>query len=461
MKTIKKIDEQLFSIIKAEENRQANKLNMIPSENIAPLAVREAVGSVFANKYAEGTVGKRFYEGVKYADELEQLAKDRILKTFGLNSSNWAAIVQPLSGSAANLAVYVGLLNLGDSILSMYLPDGGHLSHGWSFDPDMDDTNNSSNKKDGHIYKGGSRKVSFVSQLYNVIQYKTNKQTEVFDYNELDRIIRRQRPKLVITGGTAYPREIKYQRVGKSAHEVGALYLADIAHEAGLIAAKVNKSPFRYADIVTFTTHKTFRGPRGAVILCRKEYEDTIAKAVFPGLQGGPHLNKIAGIAVAAKLAQTDEFKKNAQMTVENANHLANALRHHGFYPVSGGTDKHLVLLNLKKSKNIPINQAKKLARALDYAGLVCNYNTVPWETGTPLNPSGLRLGTPIVTIRGMKPKDMEWIAKLITDVNEYLAKYANTSYKESCKAFAQDSYLKIKAREVKKYLTRFPIPTH
>lgn len=454
MNYLPQTDPQTARLIKLETLRQSDKLNMIPSENIASKAVHEAVGSVFMHKYAEGQVNARYYEGNDYADGIEQLAKDRLTKAFSL-PSNWRVIVQALSGANANLGVYVGLLEPGDKILSMYLPDGGHLSHGWSFEPQQSRTKQQMNSM---IYTGGSRKVSFVSKVFNVIQYRTNQETEVFDYDFLAELILKEKPKMVVTGGTAYPREIDYAKVAAAAKKVGAIYLADVAHEAGLIAGGANKNPFAHADVVTFTTHKTFRGPRGAVILCKEEYEESIQRGLFPGLQGGPHLDNIAGIAVAAHEASTKKFSRYAHQVVKNAQHLAKQLQLRGYYVVSGGTDKHLILLNIRKSQNYVVSP-KQLARALDYAGIVLNYNTTPWEQGSPLNPSGIRLGTPILTSRGMKEKEMDFVAQSFDEINQYLAKFKGLKFAEFDAKAKKDAFLKTKAREVKLLCKQFPIP--
>jgi glycine hydroxymethyltransferase len=454
MNYLPQTDPQTAKLIKQEALRQSEKLNMIPSENIASKAVHEAVGSVFMHKYAEGQVKARYYEGNDFADGIEQLAKDRLAKAFSL-PSNWRVIVQALSGANANLGVYVGLLEPGDKILSMYLPDGGHLSHGWSFEPQQSRTKQQINSM---TYKGGSRKVSFVSKVFNVIQYRTNQETEIFDYDFLAELILKEKPKMVVTGGTAYPREIDYAKVAAAAKKVGALYLADVAHEAGLIAGGANKNPFEHADVVTFTTHKTFRGPRGAVILCKEEHEEAIQRGLFPGLQGGPHLDNIAGIAVAAQEASTKSFTTYSHQVVKNAQYLAKQLQKRGYYVVSGGTDKHLILLNIRKSQKYIVSP-KQLARALDYAGIVLNYNTTPWEQGSPLNPSGIRLGTPILTSRGMKEKEMEFVAQVFDEVNQYLAKYKGLKYAEFDAKVKKDAFLKSKAHEVKSLCKQFPIP--
>lgn len=453
MKNLAKSDPVVYKIIQNETKRQQDKLNMIPSENIASKAVMEAVGSVLMNKYAEGQVGARYYEGNQNSDAIEQLAKDRIRKAFHLPES-WSVTVQALAGANANLSVYVNLLEPGDKILSMYLPDGGHLSHGWSFEPEQ-----AKRESAVIVYRGGSRKISVVSKYYSVVQYKTDPKTEVFDYDAIEKIVLQEKPRLIITGGTAYPREIDYVRVAKIAKKVNALYMADIAHEAGLIAAGANKSPVGHADIVTFTTHKTFRGPRGAVILSRSKLTDEIERGVFPTLQGGPFLHSIAGIAVAAGEANTAKFKIYAKQIVKNAKVLAAELAKHGFYVVSGGTDKHLVLLNIVKSKHNKMG-AKYIARALDYAGLVLNKNTVPWETGSPVNPSGIRLGTPIVTTRGMKEREMKFIARFIAEVVEYLEGNYQTPEKLGAftKQIMRDSFIAAKAREIKVLCKKFPV---
>lgn len=409
--TLKNFDPEIYTLIKEEEKRQENTVDLIPSENFTIPAVREALSSVFVHKYAEGQIGARFYEGNVNVDKLDAICKERAKLAFSLDD-NWSVCVQALSGSNANLGVYNSLLSVGDTILSMYLPDGGHLSHGWSFAEEDEDK-----QVDNDVYLGGSRKVSIVSKIFNVVQYKTDITTRQFDYNRIKELAEKYRPKMIITGGTAYPREIDYHSISKIAKEVGAYYLADIAHEAGLIAAGVNKPPFNYADIVTFTTHKTLRGPRGALIICRKELEKQINFGVFPGLQGGPHEHTIAAIAVCLKDVTSESFKEYAKQVVNNAKCLASELAKHGYDIVSGGTDKHLVLIDLR-NKGL---SARNIAVALDYAGIVINKNTVPNETSNSVNPSGIRLGTPSVTSRGMKEKEMEiivdWINRVINAV--------------------------------------------
>ena len=327
--------DKIFELIKEEEVRQRNTLMMIPSENYTYPEVRQAVGSVLMHKYAEGQPGRRYYQGNEVVDAVERLCEERALNAFGLSDKKWAANVQPHSGCPANLAVYNAVLTPGDKILSMFLPDGGHLSHGWQMpastpgEPD--------------------KKVTLVSKIFKVQFYHVDPKTRVFNYDKIEAQAKVVKPKMIITGGTAYPREINYKRLSEIAKKVGAYYLADIAHEAGLIAAGANKSPFPYADFVTMTTQKTLRGPRGAIIICRKEFEKDIDFSIIPGLQGGPHLHSIAGIAIALANTKTPAFKKYAHQTVKNAQTLAKYFVDKGLDVVSGGTDKHLVLIDLRK----------------------------------------------------------------------------------------------------------------
>ena len=410
---INKIDQEIALFIKKEAARQKDVLEMIPSENYASQAVREAVGSVLMNKYAEGQVGKRYYQGNWAIDGFEGLCKKRALALFKLDEKKWGVNVQPLSGSPANLAIYNALLLPGDRIMSMYLPDGGHLSHGWELP---------------------NKKVTLVSKIWQIFFYNVDKNTRLFDYDDLAVLARKIKPKLLISGGTAYPRQINHKRMGEIAHSVGALYMADVAHEAGLIAAGVNTSPFPYADVVMMTTHKTLRGPRGAMIFTRRtspyklhdnteEGEDMSVKvdqSVFPGLQGGPHEHTIAGIAVALKEAQSPVFKTYAKQVVKNARVLANMFLKEGLDVVSGGTDKNLILLDLRSIHA----SAWIVAWALEYANIIANSNTVPFDTGSSVYPSGLRLGTPAITTRGMKEKEMKiiggWIVEVIREGSHY-----------------------------------------
>lgn len=392
----KNMKDKIFNLIRLENIRQKETLMMIPSENYTYPEVHKAVGSVLMHKYAEGDPGRRYYQGNEVIDSVERLCEERALKAFGLSEDKWHANVQPHSGCEANLAVYNAILEVGDRIMSMFLPDGGHLSHGW------------------HI---GDKKTTLVSKIYDVIFYHVDPRTKVFDYDQIEKQAKKVKPKLIITGGTAYPRDIDYKRMAGIAKGVGAYYMADIAHEAGLIAAGVMKSPFPYADFVTMTTHKTLRGPRGAIIICKKEYWEKIDRSIIPGLQGGPHLHSIAGIAVALEKTQTASFKKYAVQVIKNAKTLAEELKEKGYDVVSGGTDKHLVLLDLRNRGN----NGWFAAWALEKAGIIVNRNTVPNDTSSPFYPSGLRMGTPAITVRGMKESEMKKIAGWIDEVLKYV----------------------------------------
>jgi glycine hydroxymethyltransferase len=394
---------------------------MIPSENYTYQEVRDAVGSILMHKYAEGYPGKRYYQGNSVVDEVEDLARTRALEAFGLDPEIYHVNVQPHSGCEANLAVYNTLLSPGDKILSLYLPDGGHLSHGWQV---------------------GDKKTTFVSKVFQVQFYKVDPETKLLNYDEIEKQAMEFKPKLIISGGTAYPREIDYKRMGEIAKKVGAYYLADIAHEAGLIAAGVLKAPFPFADMVSMTTHKTLRGPRGAMVICKKELGQKLDFAIMPGLQGGPHLHSIAGIAVALEKTKSKEFKDYARQTVKNAQKLAEVLKAGGLSVISGGTDKHLVLVEVETGKG------GEAALALEKVGIIINKNTVPGEKGSPVNPSGIRMGAPACTVRGMKEPQMEEIGGYILRVIELLG-----SGKNEEKEMAE-----IK-RKVLRLARKFPIP--
>lgn len=440
------MSDKIFDLIKQEEKRQQNTLMMIPSENITYPEVHEAVGSVLMHKYAEGQPKKRYYNGNEIIDEIELLCEERALKAFGLEENKYHVNVQPYSGAIANLAVYNAILEPGDKIMSMYLPDGGHLSHGWEL-PARD--------------AAAAKKISFTSKIYNFQFYKVDPETRIFDYKKIEKQAMLFKPKLIISGGTAYPREIDHKKLGAIAKKVGAYYLADIAHEAGLIAGGANKSPFQYADVVTMTTQKTLRGPRGAIIICKKELAENIDSSVFPGLQGGPHINTIAGIAVALEKAKTPAFKQYAKQTVKNAQVLAQELLKGGLDVVSEGTDKHLVLVDLRKTGT----NGWIVAHALQIAGIIANRNTVPLEDASPYYPSGLRLGTPAITVRGMKEKEMKQIAKWILQIVDYVKDYklpldkdARTTFAKAYKVkIAQDKVLMKINEEIKKICKKFP----
>lgn len=411
---LQQIDPEIFDLIKQEEARQLSDLSMIPSENFVSEAVREAVGSVLMNKYSEGQPGKRYYQGNKVIDQIESLVEKRALQAFSLDEKDWHVNVQPVTGSIANFAVYAALLQPGDKMLAMSLYDGGHLTHGWKL-PDT------------------GKPISFTSRIYDTYFYNVDPQTEVFNYDNIAKIAKEVKPKILISGGTAYPREIEHKRMRAIADSVGAIYMADVAHEAGLIAGGAAASPFPYAHVVTMTTRKTLRGPIGAMIFASKKIkleklmaftpssiEDAIDGAVFPALQGGPQNHSIAGIGVALHEAMTPEFKEYTHQVVKNAQVLANELLKDGFHVVSGGTDKHLVLVDLRSRGW----SGKDAALALEKVGIIANKNTVPGETAKPWNPSGLRLGTPALTTRGYKEKDMIQVTeKIIKTLSIHLTK--------------------------------------
>jgi glycine hydroxymethyltransferase len=374
------VDPEIATLIQAEQRRQAGKLRMIASENDVSAAVLEATGSVLTNKYSEGYPGKRYYEGQQVVDQIEQLAIDRAKALFGVDHAN----VQPLSGAPANLAVYLAFLQPGDTVMGMSLPMGGHLTHGWS--------------------------VSATGKWFHAVQYEVRKDTGVVDLDEVRSLALAERPKVIFCGGTAIPRTIDFPAFAQIADEIGAVLVADIAHIAGLVAGGAHPSPVGHAPVITTTTHKTLRGPRGAMILCDAEHAKAIDRAVFPGLQGGPHDHTTAAIAVALHEAAQPEFREYAHTVVANARALADALLERGFELVSGGTDNHLILVDLT-SKLIG---GKPAAQALDKAGIELNYNAVPFDTRKPFDPSGIRLGTAGITTRGLKPEQMPLIANWI-----------------------------------------------
>jgi glycine hydroxymethyltransferase len=433
--------DTILQLIKEEEKRQEDTLMMIPSENYTYPEVREAVGSVLMHKYAEGQPGKRYYQGNSIIDQIESLCEERALEAFKLDPEKYHVNVQPHSGSVANLAVYNALLTPGDKILSMYLPDGGHLSHGWQTE---------------------DKKISLTSKIFDISFYSVDAKTKLFDYKKIEKQALLFKPKLIITGGTAYPREIDYKKMAAIAKKVGAYYLADVAHEAGLIAGGANSSPFQYADVVTMTTQKTLRGPRGAIIISKKEYAEKIDFAVFPGLQGGPHINTIAGIAITLEKTKSKEFKTYAKQTVKNAQTLAKELEKIGLDIVSGGTDKHLVLIDLR---NLETN-GWIVGNALEVAGIIANRNTVPLEDASPFYPSGLRLGTPALTVRGMKEKQMKLIASWIVSIVDHVKDYklpsdagARSTFTKAYKEkIANDEYLLNIKKEVVSLTKEFPI---
>ncbi len=378
--TIKKMDPQVAEAIELEVNRQRNKIELIASENFVSDAVMEALGTPLTNKYAEGYPGKRYYGGCEHVDIIEQLAIDRAKEIFGAEHAN----VQPHSGAQANSAVYFAFLNPGDTILGMNLAHGGHLSHG--------------------------SPVNISGKYYKVVPYGVREDNCYIDYEELRNIAKENSPKIIVAGASAYPRTLDFKAFREIADEVGAILMVDMAHIAGLIAAGLHPNPVPYADIVTTTTHKTLRGPRGGMILCKQEYAKKIDSAVFPGNQGGPLMHVIAAKAVSFKEVLTDEFKTYQKNIIKNAKALAEALMSKGFKLVSDGTDNHLMLLNLT---NMNIT-GKEAQHRLDEVCITCNKNGIPFDTQSPFITSGIRLGTPAVTARGMMEEDMREIADLI-----------------------------------------------
>ena len=405
-------DPQIYELIRQEQARQSGSIRLIPSENYVSKAVMLASGSCLTNKYAEGYPNKRYYEGQQVTDLIEKMAQERAKKLFGADHAN----VQPYSGSVANLAAYTALLNPGDTIMGMSLIDGGHLTHGW--------------------------KVSVTSKFYKSVSYRVSPDTGRLDFNEIEDLAKKHRPKLIISGATAYPREIDFEIFGQIAKGIGAYHVSDIAHIAGLVVAGIHKSPVPYADIVSSTTHKTLRGPRGGMLLCKGEHASKVDKAVFPGLQGGPHMHTMTAIAVAMAEADTPEFVAYAKQIVKNSKALAEKLLEYGFNLVSGGTDNHLILIDLR-NKKLP---GRKLAKALDRARIVCNYNTVPCDPAPPSDPSGLRIGTPAITTRGMKEEEARQVAGFINKVVENID---------------NESVIEEVGKDVLLLCSQYPVPEH
>ncbi|HEX2258533.1 MAG TPA: serine hydroxymethyltransferase [Actinomycetota bacterium] len=406
-KALESTDADLARLVVSEQNRQEDKIRLIPSENYVSEAVLAATGTVLTNKYSEGYPGRRYYEGQQFIDPIEQLAVSRAKELFGAEHAN----VQPYSGSPCNLAVYLAFLEPGDTVMGMALPHGGHLTHGWN--------------------------VSVTGRWFRSVQYGVSRQTGRIDYDEVRDLAKREQPKLIWAGGTAIPRIIDFSIFGEIADEVGAIFAADIAHIAGLIAGEAHPSPVPHADVVTTTTHKTLRGPRGAMLMSRSEHAKSLDFAVFPGLQGGPHNHTTAAIAVALKEASQAEFKEYAHQVVANAVALASALTDRGFDLVSGGTDNHLILIDLT-DKGVG---GKPAAKALDRAGIELNYNTVPFDPRKPFDPSGIRLGTPAVTSRGMREAQMEliagWVDRIVSSPDdEQLAAEVAEEIRELCRDF-------------------------
>ena len=381
MSYVKQQDPKVQEMIELELGRQRNKLEMIASENFVSQAVMEAQGSVLTNKYAEGYPHKRYYGGCEYVDMVEELAIERAKQLFGAEHVN----VQPHSGSQANFGVYFALLEPGDTIMGMNLSHGGHLTHG--------------------------SPVNVSGKYFNIIPYGVDAETGRIDYEEMRKIAQEHKPKMIIGGGSAYSRQIDFKTMADIAHEVGAIFMVDMAHFAGLVAAGLHPNPVEYADIVTTTTHKTLRGPRGGMIMCKEEYAKAIDKSIFPGIQGGPLMHVIAAKAVAFGEALQPEFKEYAKQVIVNAQTLAETLQQEGFTIVSGGTDTHVLLVDLRT-----VGLTGKVAEhVLDEVGITCNKNTIPFDPESPFVTSGIRLGTPALTTRGLHAEDMKEIASIIS----------------------------------------------
>ena len=407
MSNLREVDPEIFEAIKNEENRQKNTIELIASENFVSPEVLEAQGSVLTNKYAEGYPGKKYYGGCKYIDIVENLAIERAKEIFKAEHAN----VQPHSGSQANMAVYFSVLEVGDTVLAMDLSHGGHLTHG--------------------------SPVNFSGRFFNIIPYGVGKNTGRIDYDNLRDLAIKNKPKFIIAGASAYPREIDFEAFRSIADEVGAYLMADIAHIAGLIIAGLHQSAVPHCHFVTTTTHKTLRGPRGGLILCKEEYGRAVDKTIFPGIQGGPLMHVIAAKAVSFKQAMTPEFMKYQEQIVKNAKTLANKLLGLGYDLISGGTDNHLMLMDLR-NKGITGKQAEK---ALEEAGITVNKNTIPFDPQKPWVASGIRIGTPAVTTRGMKEKDMgviaEFINRVVNDIeNQKVKDEVRKEVESFCKKF-------------------------
>src|SRR3989338_8289045 len=429
-------DPEVFEIIEKEKARQREGLEMIPSENYASSAVLEANGSILTDKYAEGYAGRRYYGGNIHIDEIERLCQQRAKKVFG--AEDYHVNVQPYSGSPANIAVYLGLLELGDKILSLKLAHGGHLTHG---DP-----------------------VSLSGRAFKFVHYEVDGEKETLDYDVIEKLAREEKPKLIVSGFTAYPRKIDFKKMHEIAKAVGAVSMADISHISGLIIGGVHPSPFPFTDVVTTTTHKTLRGPRAAMIFCKEEFKEKIDKAVFPGMQGGPHEHTIAAIAVALGEAAKPEFKEYAKQIIKNAKVLAETLMAHGLKLVSNGTDNHLMLLDLR-----PFGPGRGIfiEKALEAANITVNKNPIPNDPSPPYYPSGIRLGTPALTSRGMREKEMEqigqWIARIVKEfalieLPEDKEKRAQ-AVKEFIGKLADRPLIKETKAEVKALASKFPVP--
>jgi len=383
MTELKETDPEVYQAILGETRREADNLELIASENFVSEAVLEAMGSVMTNKYSEGYPGKRYYGGCEFMDAVENLARDRAKELFGCEHAN----VQPHSGSQANMGVYFSILKPGDTMLGLNLSHGGHLTHG--------------------------HPINFSGKFFKVVPYGVERETEVIDYHELEKIAKEAKPKLIVTGASAYPRELDFKKFKEIADQVGAYLMVDIAHIAGLIVAGLHQSPVPYADFITTTTHKTLRGPRGGMIMCKKKYARDLDREIMPGIQGGPLMHIIAAKAVAFKEAQKSDFAEYQKQIIKNAKTLASELVNLGYHVVSGGTDTHLLLVSFIE-RNLT---GKVVEEALEKAGITVNKNTVPFDPQKPFITSGIRMGTPAITTRGMKEEQMKKISRWIDEV--------------------------------------------
>lgn len=418
MSHLREVDPELAEFIRRENRRQHAKIRLIPSENYTSEAVTEACASPLTNKYSEGYPGRRYYQGQYYIDKVESLCIERACEVFGAEHAN----VQPYSGSPANQAIYLALMEPGDTLLGMNLAHGGHLTHGAA--------------------------VSISGQHYRAVQYGVRRDTGELDFDEVEALAREHRPKVIFCGGSAYPRVVDFERFSTIGKAVGAVVVADFAHIAGLVAAGVHPSPFPHVDVATTTTHKSLRGPRGGMILCRKEYAKAIDEAVFPGLQGGPHNSIIAAVAVALREAATEPFREYARRIVVNAQALAASLVERGFDLFTGGTDNHLLLIDMT-NKGLTGNQ---MAVAMDASGLVCNRNLVPFDPRSARDPSGIRVGTPAVTSRGFGPQEMVQTAA-------WMERVAQVRADESLDKAGRQARYRSMAGEVRELCNRFPAP--
>jgi glycine hydroxymethyltransferase len=427
-------DIELYNLIEKEKSRQKYGIELIASENFTSRAVLDCLGSILTNKYSEGIPGKRYYGGNDVIDKIENLCIERALKAYGLDPTKWGCNVQPYSGSVANLAVYLGLLKPHDRIMGLDLSSGGHLTHG---------------------FMTSKKRISGTSVYYESIPYKVN-ENGLIDYDGLENLAEAVRPRLIICGASAYSRDFDYERFNKIAKKHEAYLMADIAHISGFVATQEMRSPFKYCDIVTTTTHKSLRGPRAGLIFFRKEFEQQINDAVFPGLQGGPHENQIAAVATQLREVMTPDFKEYIKQVRSNAQRLALELEDYGFKIITGGTDNHLMLVDLR-NKGISGGKAEKI---LDYVGISVNKNTIPGDISA-LNPSGIRIGTSAITTRGFKDNDMIFLADIINKVIEIGSKIQLENNPKTIKDFTQYfeacTELKIIESEIQNRMSNFP----